>query len=73
MSLEETKKLLENEEDYIYNKKYENSLKKLIDKHKEGVSNKLIAQSLLMSEVEVETVYQKTILKIRNIMKVDID
>ena len=73
MTPEEIKNLLENDPNYIYSKRFKHSLKNMLDRHPDGVENKQIAQVLLISEEEVEKIYQESIKKIRKIMKVEED
>ena len=73
MSLDETKKRIEAEDDFIYSKRFDNSVQKLLERYPDGASTKLRSQVLLLTEEEVEDIFQKAILKIRKEMKVEID
>jgi hypothetical protein len=67
---EDLKKRLETEEDFINSPSHRNSLKFFISKNPEGVSNDKIAKLLMISEEEVEKLYQSAILKLReNLVK----
>lgn len=70
MRYEEAKRRLETEPDFIYNKRFEFSLDKCLDRYPDGAPIKVIAQSLLMTEEDVEEVTERVIVKLRNIMKV---
>lgn len=61
------KKILE-EEDYIRCPKFSNSLNKFTEKNDGGVENSTIARLLMMTEEEVERVYQEAIQKLRDDM-----
>jgi hypothetical protein len=71
MSTSEIRKKIESEPDFVNLKRYDFSLEKLLDKFPDGVPNKMIAQALLMTEEEVEKIYQQVVLKLRKEMKVD--
>lgn len=62
---EEIKNKIEAEEDFIYCPRLGNSLEQLLQKHPEGVDNERIARVLLLTEEEVEEVYQNAIKKIK--------
>jgi len=59
------KERVESEEDYIYCPHSKNSLKVLVQKNPEGVSNERIAKVLMMTEEEVEETYESALEKIK--------
>jgi len=61
------KKILE-EEDYIRCPKFSNSINKFTEKNSEGAENATIARLLMMTEEEVERIYQKAIAILRKEM-----
>lgn len=61
---------INNEEDYLFSSRYAYSIKKLLNKHPEGVSVKFIANTLMMTEKEVEAIYARIIGKLQSILKV---
>ena len=71
MNYEQVKKKIDSEPDYIYSKRFGNSLAACVERYPEGASTKLIAQVLLMTEEEVEETYLQVVEKLRDIMKVD--
>lgn len=71
MNYDEVKKLVETDEDFIYCKRFNNSLQQCIDRYPDGAPTKVIAQSLMMTEEEVEFTFNEVVKKLRNIMKVD--
>lgn len=71
MTHEEAKKLVEIDPEFIYSKRFENSLEKCLDRYPDGAPAKVIAHCLMMTEEEVEVVFQEVIVKLREIMKVD--
>ena len=61
------------EEDFIYCPRLGNSLKTLIDKNPEGVSNERISKVLMLTIEEVEELYESALEKFRKSMGVEID
>jgi hypothetical protein len=61
------KKILE-EEDYIRCPKFSNSLNRFTERNDNGVENATISRLLMMSEEEVERVYQEAIRWLRQDM-----
>lgn len=70
-NLEEIRQKIEEDVDYIYSKRFDYSLAKLLERYPEGAPTKVIAQSLLMTEEEVEVLFEGVIQKLRTIMKVE--
>lgn len=67
---DDLKRKIEKDEDFINSPNYRNSLSYFISKHPDGVSNDRIAKALMISEEEVEKLYQSAILKLReNLVK----
>jgi len=71
MILEEVQELIRKDKDFIYSKRFDFSLKKLLERYPEGAPTKLIAQVLLMEESEVEELVEESITLIRKKMKVE--
>lgn len=69
--LEIQRKILE-EEDYIRCPKFSNSISKFVSKNSEGVENPTIARLLMMTEEEVERVFQEAIEILREGMDEDV-
>lgn len=72
-SVDEIRTRIQTEPDFINLKRFEYSLEKVLERYPEGAPPRLIAQALLMTEEEVEELYQRTVLKLRDVMKVDAD
>ncbi len=66
----DVKRLLDTEPDFIGLKRFDFSLKKLLEEHPDGCSDKMIAQALLIPETEVEGLYQKVVDRLRVLMRV---
>lgn len=71
MSVYDQKKLVAEDPDYVAMKRFENSLEKLLERYPDGCPDKVIAQALMVSEEEVEEMYQKAVLKLRMVMGVE--
>jgi hypothetical protein len=72
MDLEEVRRLITEDEDFIYSKRFDFSLDKMLERYPDGAPAKLIAQSLLITEEEVEKIVQDAIVVLREKMKVKI-
>lgn len=70
-SVEEIRSRIETEPDFVNLKRFDFSLEKVLEKYPEGAPPRLVAQALLMTEEEVEELFQQTVLKLREVMKVD--
>jgi hypothetical protein len=73
MSLEEARELLQKDSNFIYSKRFDFSLQKLLERYPDGAPNKVIAQVLLITEEEVENIVNKAIIQIRQKMKITLD
>lgn len=73
MTLEEINELLHKDTDFIYSKRFDFSIEKLLERYPDGAPIKVIAQVLLITEEEVERLTQEAILSLRKKMKVDVD
>lgn len=60
-------KVLE-EEDYIRAPKFSNSLAKFLSRNSDGVENATIARLLMISEDEVEKIFQEAVVMLREEM-----
>ncbi len=65
MNLEETRLLIETDPDWIAIKRFDYSLKKLLERYPEGAPNRIICQALMMDETQVETLYQAILQKLK--------
>lgn len=73
MTLEEIQELLHKDKDFIYSKRFDYSIEKLLERYPDGAPAKVIAQVLLITEEEVEKLTQEAIVSLRKKMKVDVD
>ena len=64
------KKMLKNkimeDEDFVYCPRLGNSLKKMIEKHPDGIDDERIQKALLLSAKELEEIYESAIKKLRD-------
>ncbi len=57
--------------DFIFLKRFDFSLKNLVEKHPGGVSDRVIAAALMVTEDDVQDIYESIIIKLRDILKVN--
>ena len=66
MTATEARHLVKSEPDFVYLKRFNYSIEELLERYPEGAPNRLIAQGLLLSVEEVETIYENILAKLRN-------
>ncbi len=71
MTTDEMKAKIQSDPDFVALKRFGFSLQALVEKYPDGVPEKLIAQALLMSEAEVEALYQETVEKLKDHLDVE--
>lgn len=70
MNFHEQQQRLASEPDFIALKRFDFSLVKLLERYPDGAPDKVIAAALLISEPEVEELYQQAVAQLRIIMGV---
>ena len=70
LTQQQIKDKIEHEEDFINYPRFNNSIKKLMLKHPNGVKTETISKALGMSTEEVENTFQAAIAKLKKIMKI---
>lgn len=65
MTSKTVKKRIEEEEDFIYCPRLNNSLKKLISKNPEGVSDERICKVMIIEQEELDEIYESALQKFR--------
>jgi hypothetical protein len=65
MNSEEVRLLIENDPDWIAIKRFDFSLRRLLERYPEGVPSRIICQALCMDEAQVETLYQSVLQKLK--------
>lgn len=63
------RKKIQEDPDFVYCPRLGNSLKKLVDKHPDGIDDERIEKVLLMSAKEVEAIYNSALEKLRKSVK----
>lgn len=71
MNTIDLKRKIEADPDYVHLKRFEYSLEKVLERYPDGCPDKVIAAGLLISEPEVEELYQQAVAKMRMIMGVE--
>lgn len=71
-TVEEIRNRINTEKNYVNIKRFDYDIEKVLDRYPDGAPNKVIAAGLLMTEEEIEEVYQGVILKLRGAMKVEV-
>lgn len=69
-TLNEARMRLSEDEDYVYLKRFEYSLEKLLERYPEGCPDRIVAQALMMTEEQVQEMYQKVVVRLRELMNV---
>lgn len=72
MKGDEARERIATEPDFIFLKRFDYSLASLVQKHPGGVSNRVVAAALMVTETDVDDIYENIILKLRDIMKIDL-
>lgn len=63
------RKKIQEDPDFVYCPRLGNSLKKLVDKHPDGIDDERIEKVLLLSAKEVEAIYNSALEKLRKSVK----
>ncbi len=72
MTSEEARLKIHSEADFIYLPRFENSINKLLRRYSGGpVPDRIIAQALLITEDEVQSLYEIIVIKLRTGMGVE--
>lgn len=71
MTTVEAKQMVENDHDFIYLKRFQYSLTKLLERYPDGVPDRIIANGLMLTEDDVHELYERTVKKLRGLMGVE--
>lgn len=71
MTSAEVKAKLDQDPDFVYLKRFDYSLKKVMLRYPEGCPTRVIAQALLMTEEDVEIMHKNIVSKLQTLMGVD--
>ena len=70
MTITEIKAKISEEGDFVNLKRFDFSMKKLLERYPEGCPNRIIAHALALAENEVEELYQQAVNRLRELMGV---
>lgn len=63
-----TQERLETDPDFILIRRFDYSLKKLVERYPDGAPDRIIAQALGIEEHEVQEIYRGIVLKLKSIL-----
>lgn len=69
MTHSEIQRRIAEDDDYIAIKRFDYSLKRLLERYPEGCPNRVIAMGLAITEAEAEELYQSVVKKLRDLME----
>jgi len=72
MTTAEVQKMLQEDESYVYMKRFDFSIEKLEARYPDGCPDHVIAQALMITEDDVERMYQSIVAKLRTAMGVSL-
>lgn len=70
MTDEEAQRKLETDEDFVCLKRFDYSLRKVVERYPDGCPDRVIASALMLSEEELAEVYETIVSKLRGLMGV---
>jgi len=68
----EARELISSDPNFIFLKRFDFSLANLVEKHPNGVSDRVVAAALMLTEEDVQDIYDSIILKLREILKIEL-
>jgi hypothetical protein len=69
MSIDEIKQRIAKDPDFINLKRFDYSLKKLLERYPEGAPVNVISQALMIPEEDLEVLYENILVKLRKVIK----
>lgn len=67
----EVRRKVKHDPDFVYLKRFNYSIQELLERYPEGAPDRLIAQGLLLTEEELDTLYENILEKLRRAMGVN--
>lgn len=64
--------MIEFDPEYVYLRRYDFSVTKLLERYPDGVPDHIIAQALLCTEDDVQRIYEGAVEKLRKHLKVEV-
>lgn len=71
MTAAEAKTMIETDEDFVFLKRYDYSLAKLLERYPDGCPDRIIAAALMVTEDDVAQMWDRIVEKLRNAMGVE--
>jgi hypothetical protein len=71
MTTEQARHLIHTDDQFIYSKRFNYSLEELMKRHPDGCPNRVIASVLMITEDDVDELYEQIVAKLRSAMGVD--
>lgn len=72
MTTEEAMQRIVEDPDFVNLKRFEYSLAQVMDRWPEGAPDRTIAQALMISEDDVQALYQGVVAKLQGLLKVEV-
>lgn len=64
----EIKRRIQEDPDFVFLKRFDYSLQKLLERYPEGCPERIIANALMLTEEDIDILYDKLVIKLRNSM-----
>jgi len=71
LSTTEVRRRITDDLDFVHLKRFDYSLNKLVERYPEGCPTRLISQALMITEDDVDELYQTVVAKLRTAMGVE--
>jgi hypothetical protein len=71
LSTAEVHRRIAEDPDFVYVKRFGYSLQKLLERYPDGCPRRIVAQALMISEDDIEPLYQSIVVKLRGLMGVE--
>ena len=71
MTTNEIRSRIADDPDFVGLKRFDYSMKKLLERYPEGCPNRVITHALMIAEGEVEDLYQQAVEHLREIMRIE--
>ncbi len=70
LTTSEVRRLIAEDPDFVHLKRFDYSIRKLLERYPDGCPTRIIAQALMITEEDVEAQYQSIVVKLRESMGV---
>lgn len=72
MTTEDANRLIEEDPDFVALKRFDYSLEAVVARYPDGCSDRIVSQALMVTEDDVQTMYDDVVAKLRRLMGVTI-